>query len=93
MMPEGRYILISTCDLKVNRICYIGPKLVMKQKEGRRITMCDVAQKLEDKGIKNGRIRMLADFLSSGGSEANAKRMLKVTEEKIAQAKDILCEK
>ena len=55
--------------------------------------MCDIAQKLEDKGIKNGRIRMLADFLSSGGSEADAKRMLKVTEEEIAQAKDILCEK
>lgn len=71
----------------------IGPKLVMKQKQGRRITMCDVAQKLEDKGVKNGRIRMLADFLSSGGSEADAKRMLKVTEEEIAQAKDILCEK
>ena len=71
----------------------IGPKLVMKQKEGRRITMCDVAQKLEDKGVKNGRIRMLADFLSSGGSEADAKRMLKVTEEEIAQAKGILCEK
>ena len=23
MMTEERYILISTCDLKVNRICYI----------------------------------------------------------------------
>lgn len=23
MMTEGRYILISTCDLKINRICYI----------------------------------------------------------------------
>lgn len=75
----------------------IGPKLVMKQKEGRRITMCDVAQKLEDKGIAKGkaqgRIRMLADFLSNGGSEADAKRMLKVTDEEIAQAKGILCEK
>lgn len=55
--------------------------------------MCDVAQKLEDKGVKNGRIRMLADFLSNGGSEADAKRMLKVTDEEIAQAKGILCEK
>lgn len=59
--------------------------------------MCDVAQKLEDKGIAKGkaqgRIRMLADFLSNGGSEADAKRMLKVTDEEIAQAKGILCKK
>lgn len=39
--------------------------------------MCDVAQKLEDKGVKNGRIRMLADFLSSGGSEADVKESSK----------------
>lgn len=59
--------------------------------------MCDVAQKLEDKGIAKGkaqgRIRMLADFLSNGGSGADAKRMLKVTDDEIAQAKGILCEK
>lgn len=63
--------------------------------------MCDVAQSLENKGIAKGkaqgitqgRIRMLADFLSNGGSEADAKRMLNVTDDEIAQAKGILCEK
>lgn len=85
----------------------IGPALVVKQKQGRKINMCEVAQSLIERGIAKGveqgiaqgvkkgvsvgeskaRVNMLADYLSNGGNETDAKRMLKATEDEIKLAK------
>ena len=42
------------------------------------------------KGIEKGRINIIADFLLSGGTEEQAKEMLKASENEVSSAKELL---
>lgn len=75
---------------KDTRYSEVGPQLVVQQKEGGKITMCEVLQAWIDEGRDKERIHMLKDFLSNGGTEADAKRLLNVTDEEILKAKNSL---
>lgn len=52
--------------------------------------MCKTVEEYGEKKSSESRIHMISDFLSSGGSEADAYKMLKATPEEVAKAKQSL---
>ena len=56
--------------------------------------MCEAVERLgkifAESGIKEARIEMISNFLSHGGSEADAQNMLGVSPEEIEKAKAFL---
>lgn len=74
---EERYGMIMTTELegKVNAMC--------NWSEG-------IAEMAREEGIEQGRTKIIADFLSNGGSAEDAVRMLNATEAEIAGAKKLL---
>ncbi len=56
--------------------------------------MCDVMKHYEDiakaEGVREGRLRTIADLISNGGTEEDANRLLKASPEEIADAKELL---
>ncbi|MGN0329487.1 MAG: hypothetical protein ACI4D4_10990 [Lachnospira sp.] len=43
-----------------------------------------------EKGLEKGRINTIAEFLSNGGSEADAVKLLKASDEDLKEAKELL---
>lgn len=66
------------------------PYVKLRKKEGEAISMCTVAKGLINEGRAEGRAEIIANFLCNGGSEADAKRVLKATDAKVERAKELL---
>lgn len=66
--------------------------------EGRIQTMCNLSENIRElaieegmeRGIEQGRILSITEFLSNGGDENLARRLLKATDDEIRRAKELL---
>lgn len=61
-----------------------------KTTKGGQAEMCKTVEEYGEKKSSESRIQMISDFLSSGGSESDAYKMLKATPEEVAKAKQSL---
>ena len=61
-----------------------------KTTKGGQAEMCKTVEEYGEKKSIESRIQMISDFLSSGGSETDAYKMLKATPEEVAKAKQSL---
>lgn len=59
-------------------------------KEGDDITMCDVLDRIEEKGRLEGKAQLIKNALEAGVSKADVKKILKVTEGEIAEAEKLM---
>lgn len=55
--------------------------------------MCKAWDDLMNEGVEKGRINIIADFLLNGGTEEQAKEMLKASENEVISAKELLAVK
>ena len=88
------YIALSFTTYAISYANLTLQLMYFKETEGGQAIMCkiveDYAEKRKLEGLEEGRIKTIAEFLSNGGSETDAVKLLNASEKDLKKAKALL---